>query len=263
MGHALAAGLKKAGTRRRTISAASGAVTGGTFGLVNSTLSGQRPGTVMRNAFIGATAGAAGCHVSARLGGSTLTARTLSGGIGGAVQTGDLEGFMRGMVAGMIPNHVLPGWQAGYLSNAWAHTLLSVASDGLRGAVIGGRAGARFAMSWGLANNAVGHVFGWLTSRAKPRFDSGAWHYVAPSLPGTKAIVFGDVVSWDTSYYARNPDEYSWAMDHETKGHVQLQAAMNVAYLPVHAISQWLFGGLGGRSFMEYAPFIGKYPYSD
>ena len=192
-----------------------------------------------------------------------------AGGLNGGIQTGDVEGFLRGMVGGMIPNDL--GFRRAYNSNAWANGALNVASDAVRGYVIDGKDGAKRSVGWGIGNDLVGHGLGFIASgyRAPREFRDGAWHYDVKGLPfGAPAITIGNAISYDQALIAKIDGRYrgyqEFTNDHEP-GHVWDQRAFGMAYLPIHGMSQAAFAMTGHSrdrwAFAEVAPFMTRRPY--
>jgi len=197
--------------------------------------------------------------------GNGLTGRMMSGGFNGAMHGRDSESFFRGMLSGVVPSDL--GFTNAFNNNALANAGINVARDGIRGAMINGKEGAKLNIGAGLVHNGFGHAFGFISSGFNaPKFNDGAWHYNVKFLPGAAAITLGNVVSYNQPLLTNcgaGQNYLKWQYDHELD-HVGDQSALGLAYFPAHIPSQWIGGQFFGPdyAFMEQVPYMNNHPYT-
>lgn len=236
--------------------AAAGAAAGATAAAVTTTLYGGDLGEVLTNAGLGALGGAAGGAVAGTFG-SAMLGRSLGGGMNGLIHTGNLEGAGRGLLTGFIPENL---WIEGYYSSSLANTAIGFAREGLRGYIIAGRSGAERQMLYHGALNVGAHGIGLIFTRGQaPKWEpgQGVWVY-RKGNPWAEATAFGDVVLMQTGVKLNSG---TWLSNHELN-HRRVQGSLGFSYLPTHMASHFMFSGMfGGRCFMEYGFWMGRYGY--
>jgi RHS repeat-associated protein len=217
--------------------------------------------------FKGAAAGALMGGVNGYLGSTNMDTRVirgLSGGINGALQNENGEGFMRGFFAAQLS--VDMGLKS-YYTNRFTNFMVNRTREALQGYIINGKDGARQNVEGGLANTAIGHAVGLYSSKGTaPTFRDGVEVYEDRRgvFKYGGAITIGNVVSGNQADL-NDPEIFA----HEL-GHFYNQSNLGAYYLPIHGLSVGLgtlTSGLFGVKnnpffFMEQKPFK-DIPYSE
>ncbi|MCP4371085.1 MAG: hypothetical protein GY797_23665 [Deltaproteobacteria bacterium] len=241
---------------------AAGAAAGATAGAVSAALYGGNLEQVVHSASIGAVVGAIGGGIAGSLG-KDLVGRAMGGGLNGFIQTGHLEGFGRGMVAGMIPVNL--GIDS-YYSDKLTNSGIGLARSVIRGYIIDEEDGAKKGVTNYLAVNGLAHAVGYLNTKEDPSWDQkrGIWKYnVGYRLNGmADAITFGNVVFYNQdAINSYNAEQIEWLWTHEAY-HANYQSSLGLAYFPSHMTSQWIFGAtFAQEEFMEYRVWMGGVGY--
>jgi hypothetical protein len=220
-----------------------------------------------QGAAFGAVTGGFGSYLKTA-GYSARVARGLSGGLNGALQTGEPAGFFRGFAAGQLSVDL--GIKA-FHNNPYANFAISRSRDALEGYIIDGEKGAERNLYGGLVNEAVGHAVGSTASYMEhgriigPQFRDGLYYYDSGNwllrFEGTRAITLGNVVTGENQLYSGRykltPDG-RWLNEHERRHYFE-QSSLGMSYLPVNMLSQWgsvglRYLGVDSPRFMEYGP---------
>lgn len=190
----------------------------------------------------GATAGAASAAGSLI---GTSSSQVLAGGIRGYLQSGDLEGTVRGFAAGLVPvNLGMPGL---FAANPLSNIVIQIGYNIVTGAIVGGSQGIISQVLGGLVNNVIGHGYGFVTNGFNaPEFINGGYYYGGLDGGG---ITIGSAMT------ISGPD--TDLMLHEY-AHLVNQTILGPFYLPVHIPSAFLENVLHvtGTGYMERIPFF-------
>ncbi|MBI5041937.1 MAG: RHS repeat-associated core domain-containing protein [Gammaproteobacteria bacterium] len=158
----------------------------------------------------------------------------MGSGINGYLQTGNVDGFVRGFAAGAIPQDL--GMTSAYNNYALANIGIGIVRDGIRGAIAAdNRDGILPGVAYGQVNNAVGHLVGFVSTGRQPLFRDGVFYYRGTAWNDNGAITFGNVVSAGNSGQF-DPFINEQLRQHEM-AHVPQATALGVAYIPAHILS--------------------------
>lgn len=179
-----------------------------------------------------ALTGAAMGGIGFGLSGSGIFGQMIGGGINGYAQTGKIEGFARGFVAGAIPLNL--GFESAYMDKWYGNVGISLLRDGIRGGIVGGKDGIVKGIGFGQINNALGHLVGFATSGGNsPIFKDGAFFYEGSFWARNEAITFGNVISGHPGL-SQYPGEFVYK--HE-RGHIPQGSLLGALYAPAHGLS--------------------------
>lgn len=186
--------------------------------------------------------------------------RIVGNGINGYLETGTPQGFVRGAVAGAIPNGF--GLDA-YQNSMWANIGLRVAVDATRGYIIGGTSNIKSSILTSESTFILGNAIGFVGSGfSAPTFRNGAYLY---DVNMSGYLTLGDVTMGPD---ATSPNfQGTWYDLHEgwhrDSGYEQSLGAM---YIPVHLFDLgmgYLIQGFGGGcSGFVIEEHLQSYPYS-
>ena len=182
----------------------------------------------------GALAGAVGTLGSAFAGGEGF-GRMFGSGINGYLQTGTLQGFVRGFAAGAIPQDLL--FTDAYKDNAFANVAIGITRDGIRGSLAeGSLKGFGEGVIYGQATNAVGHLVGLATTGALPKFDDGAFIYEGDFWSSRGAMTFGNVISGSKTILASLMLDSSYTVLEHERAHIPQSSILGALYIPVQGL---------------------------
>jgi|GEM_PF-3943519 len=207
-------------------------------------------------------AGATG-YAEMYLAGSLTTSgwgRVVGGGINGYLETGTAQGFVRGAVAGAIPDGF--GLSA-YQNSMWANIGLRLAVDATRGYIIGGTSNIKSSILTSESSFLLGNAIGFVGSGfSAPTFRNGAYLYDA-NLP-LGYLTLGDVT---IGANATSISTTSWIYEHEGwHRDSSFEQSLGGAYIPAHLLdlgAGYLIQGFGGGdSGFMIEEHLQSYPYS-
>lgn len=196
----------------------------------------------------------------------------VGGGVNGFLQTGDVKGFTRGLLAGAIPQDL--GFTDAFKNNPAANIGIGVARDGIRGAIVAdSRDGIMPGIAYGQLNNAAGHLVGFATTGNAPTFVKGAgvFVYTDKQVGGfweqRGALTVGNVISGPSDLMTRTTDTgisvYAHELDHfQNPVEKSLGATYGVAHILDLAVGN-LGYKLGQRAnWFILEEHVQRYPYS-
>jgi len=226
----------------------------------------------------GLTEGLSSGGLGGNLGIDQDISRFATGALRGAIETGNIGGALRGGLVNEVPTDL--GVGSSYYNNPYVNFAVNEVRDAGQGYAINGRVGAERSVFGSLANDAVGHLLGLVSSDfSAPTFKGGVYMYPITSGIGKwlqsnfyGAITFGNVVTGPQSMINAPIGAYSygngfgtpesafgtdpaWTSAHEID-HFESQNILGAYYLPLQALSQAAGFFPGGRdAFLEQYPF--------
>ncbi|EIP98839.1 RHS repeat-associated core domain protein [Opitutaceae bacterium TAV1] len=266
---------------------ASAATGGFVAGAVGSGIMGASPGDMLKSGMIGAATMGFGKYLSGLGSIDPQLARFSTGALRGVVETGNLEGALKGGFVNLVPTDL--GVGKSYLDNRFINYMTNTVRDAAQGYAINGKVGAERSVFGSWANSLVGHAYGLVSSGFEmPQFNDGMYFYSIKSGVGNwlynnvaSAITLGNVITAQQSVidagfgpYAAIKDGYTrpetglnyqddnWTYAHEMD-HYQTQNILGAYYLPLQMLSQWTgpFETLLTRQAPQYTPYLEQWPF--
>jgi hypothetical protein len=258
-----------------------GAGAGFVSGAGLAAMEGQHGGQVLQAGLNGAAVGGITGGAAAYFSGSgydQYISKFATGALRGGIETGNIGGALRGGLVNEVPTDL--GVGSSYYNNPYVNFGVNEVRDAAQGYAIDGRVGAERSVIGSLANDAVGHLLGLVSSDfSAPTFKGGVYMYPITSGIGKwlqsnfyGAITFGNVVTGPQSMINAPIGAYSygngfgtpesafgtdpaWTSAHEID-HFESQNILGAYYLPLQALSQAAGFFSGGRdAFLEQYPF--------
>jgi hypothetical protein len=130
--------------------------------------------------------------------GNGYTSQVIRGGVNGYLQTGDRQGFYRGLASGAIPNDLGLSYLGNYsyTTNPYANIGIDILRGGVKGYIVSGnRRGAERGAALEFGPSAIGHLIGFITTGSAPSFSNGTFIYSGEFWSAKGALTVVNVIS--------------------------------------------------------------------